>query len=53
MKDPSGYVIGTYQNYKQFTFAIVNKAGHSVPQGQPWSAKYVIDLFIKNKWGQE
>jgi carboxypeptidase C (cathepsin A) len=48
--DPSGYVVGNFQQYKNFTFVNVYKAGHGVPTDQPWSAWDMVQNFIEDTW---
>jgi len=49
-RDTNGYVIGSYKHYDKLTYVTVNKAGHSVPADQPWSARDMLRRFIKNIW---
>lgn len=48
--DAPGYVWGTWKRYDQFTYAVVNKAGHEVPFYVPDSAHNLVDRFINDDW---
>eukprot|EP00331_Platyophrya_macrostoma_P015225 CAMPEP_0176467018 /NCGR_PEP_ID=MMETSP0127-20121128/38225_1 /TAXON_ID=938130 /ORGANISM="Platyophrya macrostoma, Strain WH" /LENGTH=462 /DNA_ID=CAMNT_0017860271 /DNA_START=21 /DNA_END=1409 /DNA_ORIENTATION=- len=47
--DPN-YVWGTLKQYGNFTYALVNKAGHEVPMYTPDSARDLLERFITDKW---
>lgn len=51
-RDTTGYVIGNYKRYDRLTYVNVNKAGHQVPEYQPWSARNMLQMFITGQWPQ-
>jgi len=48
LTDTNGNVIGNYKHYGKLSVVLANKCGHSVPQGQPWTANYLINLWIED-----
>ena len=50
--DTTGYVIGNYRRHDKLHYVNVYKAGHQVPEYQPWSAREMLRMFI-DAWPQD
>jgi carboxypeptidase C (cathepsin A) len=50
LKDTNNDTIGTFQHYGKLSLVLANKAEHSVPQDQPWTAWDIVQRFVEDDW---
>jgi carboxypeptidase C (cathepsin A) len=53
LQDTDNNTIGTFQHYGKLSLVLANKAGHSVPQDQPWTAWEIVQRFVEDNWVAE